>query len=130
MAELMFRIMPGEVPEELTFQALSAENEILLAGGTFNDREGCIAAIRVVIDLLSDAASYRIAGESEGVILEFISPEGRLLARSRPVGDEAAATALRDRLVEAASEQEEYEIDLPATAALQSRTGSPFLNSV
>lgn len=134
MADLKFRIVPGRSAGGVTFELLSEGDEALLTGSDFDDRDACIAAIQSVIESIDDEERFAIRlaqdapADSGGQILELSAPDGRALARSRPLATPAAATGLRDTLVESSSDQEEYTIDLPGTAATgAAMTVLPFL---
>ena len=112
MADLKFRMTPAPEGAGLTFLLLRDGEEALSAAGDFVDRDACLAAIRKVAGALNDDEPFSVRAVPGGHVLELSGPDGQTLARSRPQGEEAAE-ALRDALGEAASEQEEYQIDLP-----------------
>ncbi len=123
MEVLKFRVVPDA--SGLAFQLVSETGEILLTGGGFSEREACIAGIQAVIDVLSDEDRYDIRAEAAGVVLALTAADNRLLAQSAVLRDDGA-TALRESLVELASEQEAYDIALPGTGTARSVTPLTF----
>ena len=127
MQNLKFRVA-ADGPE-LTFYLVSETDEILLTGGNFADREACVAGIQAIIDVAGDEDRYDILPAPDGSILRLTALDGQLLAQTRPLSDEDAADALRESLVEAASEQEAYDIALPGSDARRSLRALPFAES-
>ena len=125
MADLKFQMTPSASGPDLTFLLLLGEGEALSAVGDFVDRDACLAAIREVAGALNEEEPFSVRAVPGGHVLELSGADGRALARSLPLS-EGAAEALRDSLGEAASEQEEYQIDLPPTMTSRSVTVPAF----
>ena len=127
MPTLKFRVVSDT--SGLAFHLVSETDAILLTGSGFSEREACIAGIQAVLDILSDEDRYAIRPETDGFALTLTTPDNRLLAQSEILPDEGAASALRDSLVETASEQEEYDIALPGTVGVKRSLSALLLDA-
>ena len=123
---LQFQITPGVSGSALTFHLLQKDGEVLSAIEDFPDQDACLAAIHDVVEALNEDQPFAVQAAPAGSVLELRAPDGQLLAHSRPLNAGEAA-ALRDALTQAASEQEEYGIDLPPTLTARAQSVPAFL---
>ena len=129
MGRLRFQLLSDDSNAGFRFQLLSEKGDALLTSEDFTDRDACLDAIRALLDVLSDAARFAVRADNAGQFLEVTGLDGRVLARSQ-ASSAASSAALRDSLVETASEQEEYDVALPATSGVQTAAGPAFLHAL
>ena len=101
-----------------SFQLVSdSEQTVLSSTQTYNDQDTCVADIRRVIQNLPTAGSYRTVGSR----LE-LNVGNTTLMRSDDLGSANAASKLRDELVEDASDNKEYQVELTTTSVTETES--------
>lgn len=108
--------------DQFVFKLTSDNGQLLAESGTFSDRDACVTAIRSVIGQLPTNSSYRISERNGKSIFEILSPTGSLLATSEEFSSSAAAQSFIDDIVEDASDEAQYSVEVVTqTATTQSQ---------